>query len=86
MKNYCLALVNWVSVKDKPTKQCFNNRLSVSACKAIIIIAGGSSSSCSENAVVEMLLAVKETRGSKYYQVQIINEPNHNPSEKKMVT
>ena len=33
-----------------------------------------------------MLLAVKETRGSKYYQVQIINEPNHNPSEKKMMT
>jgi len=29
----------------------------------------GSSSSSAEDAVVEMLLAVKETRGSKYYQV-----------------
>ena len=49
------------------------NRLSVSACKATVIIAG-SSSSCTENALVEMLLAVKETRGSKYYQVKITNK------------
>ena len=46
------------------------NRLSVSACNTTVIIVG-SSSSCTENSVVEMLLAVKETRASKYYQVRI---------------
>ena len=40
-------------------------------CFVIIV---GSSSSCTENSVVEMLLAVKETRGSKYYQVRITNK------------
>ena len=49
------------------------NRLSVSACNTAVIIAG-SSSSGTENSVVEMLLAVKETRGSKYYQVKITNK------------
>ena len=46
------------------------NRLSVSACKATVLIAG-SRSFCTENALVEMLLAVKETRGFEYHQVKI---------------
>ena len=49
------------------------NRLSVSACNTTVIIVG-SSSSCTEKSVVEMLLAVKETRCSKP-DVQVTWEP-----------